>query len=73
MRYSPFLKDFVSRLLKDKDHRMTLRQAETHLWLQDKSLKSHKPRLSRYVSQNVEPSEDFHKEIQIKVRNAISR
>ena len=56
MRYSPFLKDFVSRLLKDRDHRMTLRQAETHLWLQEKSHKTHRPRLSRYVSQNVEPS-----------------
>ena len=33
-KYSPFAKDFVSRLLKEKRQRMSLRQCLNHLWIQ---------------------------------------
>jgi serine/threonine protein kinase len=31
-KYTPFAKDFVSRLLKEKTQRMSLRQSSKHLW-----------------------------------------
>lgn len=44
-KYSPFAKDFVNRLLKEKDQRMTLDQAEKHLWIQaSETEKPHKLR-----------------------------
>jgi calcium/calmodulin-dependent protein kinase I len=51
--FSPFLKDFIFQLLKGKEQRTTINQAEKHLWLQNSKNKS---RLSRYVSQNMDLS-----------------
>lgn len=70
LKYSPFLRDFISHFLKGKQHRLTISQAEKHLWLQDIKKKS---RISKYVSQNIDLSEDFHHEIHLKMRNASSK
>lgn len=51
--FSPFLKDFVNQFLKEKEHRMSVKQAEKHLWLQSGQLKS---KLNRYVSHNMDLS-----------------
>lgn len=69
-RYNPFLKDFISQFLKEKEARMSLKQAEKHLWLQSNHFKS---KINKYVSLNVELSEDFHHEMRHKLRNASSR
>lgn len=70
LNYSPFLKDFISHLLRGKEQRMSIKQAEKHLWMQSNQKKV---RLSRYVSQNIDLSEDFRQEVHLKMKNAISK
>ena len=70
LNFSPFLKDFISQLLKGKEQRMSIKQAEKHLWMQ---FNQKKVRLSRYVSQNIDLSEDFRQEVHLKMKNAISK
>lgn len=56
-RYHWFAKDFVTRLLKGKDQRMTIHEAMNHLWLQAPESTKRKP--GRLVSHNIQLSEDF--------------
>ena len=36
-KFSPFAKNFIARLLKEKTQRMSLRQSLKHLWLQSEN------------------------------------
>lgn len=65
--YSSFAKDFVSKLLKLREERMSLKDAASHIWLSEPST------IKRSKSHKVELHVDFHDEMNNKLSHAVSR
>ena len=65
--FSSFARDFVGRLLKRREERMSLKDACSHIWLGEPSS------IKRSHSHRVELHADFHEEMTHKLSHAISR
>jgi inosine/xanthosine triphosphate pyrophosphatase family protein len=63
------LKSFVAALLEKVEKRMTVRQAEKHVWMLESSNKNKVRRLSSYIP---EANDIFHDEM-LRVTNASSK
>lgn len=70
-RYHWFVKDFISCLLKKKDQRMTITEAENHLWLQSSG--TTKKKLGRLTSHSIQISEGFHREMKNNFKHSTSK
>ena len=67
--YSSLFSDFVDRLLKQVDERISLTEAQQHLWLQSSSQK----KIRRSKSEVIVAHEPFHAEMNTHRKNAVSK
>ena len=70
--YTPFAYNFVVGLLKNKQERMTLAEAEKHLWLQIEQTKK-TTKVNRVVSHDITVNRHFHNEFRNNIKHATSK
>ena len=70
-KYSSNLRCFVNNLLKKVDQRMSLQQAEKHLWMQE--AKEDPKRVRRMSSHDILMNESFHAEFNNILKHSVSK